>query len=294
MLEFCRLDLSYKEVYELYYEQCSQKSADISFINLWGWDKKYQTELSFADGLCWLRFKNNTEYVYGPPLGKWEDKDWKNIFSNNFSSKQKFIRIPELLCKSISQAYNNELITTSDRDNWEYLYKISDLISLQGEVYRNQRKLSNQFIKNNQYQISSISEQNISQIKMFQQKWLNQPEIISKLADFDYENEAINKILDNWNIFQDKIFGYYISIDNQIISYSIGEKQDQEQIIIHFEKALYDVRGAYPAINRLTLQNFSDYKYVNREQDLGLIGLRKAKEEYAPIGFVKKYDLILP
>ena len=106
------------------------------------------------------------------------------------------------------------------------------------------------------------------------------------------ENEAINKVLDSWLDLSNHIFGYILFVNDNIVGYTIGEKQDKENIIIHFEKALYDVRGAYPAINKLTLQNMLQYKIVNREQDLGIEGLRRAKEEYNPIGFIKKYQLV--
>ena len=107
------------------------------------------------------------------------------------------------------------------------------------------------------------------------------------------ENKAIDKVLAGWKIFQPQIFGILLKQDGKTVGYTIAEKQDADTLIIHFEKALYEVRGAYPALNRITLQNNAEYKIVNREQDLGLEGLRRAKMEYNPFGFIKKYNFTL-
>lgn len=290
-LNFKRLSLEDKEEYDKYYQTGTEKSSDTSFINLWAWDNKYQTEIAFAENLCWLRFRKDDDYIYGPPLGDYKSVDWQKTFAQYLPKQVMFKSVTEELAKALQKVFGKNLEITEDRDNWEYLYNIADLVSLSGEKYRNQRKLSNQFLQNNNYKLEPIEEKNIEKVKKFQQIWLKQNKENS--ISLEQENKAILEVLTNWTEFKDKIFGYALLVDDNIVGYTIGEKQDGEHIIIHFEKALYDVRGAYPALNKLTLENFTDYKYVNREQDLGLAGLRRAKEEYNPFGFVKKYQLFL-
>ena len=290
-LNFKRLSLEDKEEYDKYYQTGTEKSSDTSFINLWAWDNKYQTEIAFAENLCWLRFRKDDDYIYGPPLGNHKSVDWQKTFAQYLPKQVMFKSVTEELAKALQKVFGKNLEITEDRDNWEYLYNIADLVSLSGEKYRNQRKLSNQFLQNNNFKLEPIEEKNIEKVKKFQQIWLKQNKENS--IGLEQENKAILEVLTNWTEFKDKIFGYALLVDDNIVGYTIGEKQDGEHIIIHFEKALYDVRGAYPALNKLTLENFTDYKYVNREQDLGLAGLRRAKEEYNPFGFVKKYQLFL-
>ena len=290
-LNFKRLSLEDREEYNKYYLACMEKSSDTSFINLLAWDDKYQTEIAFAENLCWLRFRIADDYVYGPPLGDYEAVDWQKIFAQYLPKQVMFKSIQENLVQKLQKVFSKNLKIMEDRDNWEYLYNIADLIALSGEKYRNQRKLSNQFMQNNNFQLVPVDEKNIEKVKIFQQTWLKQNKENS--IGLEHENKAILKVLTNWTEFEGKIFGYALCVDDKIVGYTIGEKQDEEHIIIHFEKALYEVRGAYPALNKLTLENFDNYKYVNREQDLGLIGLRRAKEDYNPIGFVKKYQLFL-
>lgn len=294
MLDFHPLTLEDKEKYEKYYELCMEKSSDTTFVNLWAWSDKYQAKIAFDKDFCWIKIKDNGQYVYGPPLGIWQNKNWKKIFENYGLQKQKFSLIPEALFKQINLAYQNIFSDNTQRDNWEYLYQIADLITLEGEKYRNQRKLSNQFLQNNNYNLKEIHTKDIEKIKIFQEQWMLQPEVSERHLMLEHENTAVCKILNNWQYLEGKLFGYYLSVDEDIVAYTIGEVQDENHIVIHFEKALYTIRGSYPAINRLTLENFSNYQYVNREQDLGIVGLRRAKEEYNPVSFIKKYELILP
>ena len=83
-----------------------------------------------------------------------------------------------------------------------------------------------------------------------------------------------------------------ITVDNQIIALSVGERLNKDYALIHIEKADYNYRTAYSVINNLFLKNeFSDTLYVNREEDMGIEGLRKAKESYHPCNMIKKYNI---
>lgn len=106
------------------------------------------------------------------------------------------------------------------------------------------------------------------------------------------ENEAVNRMLNDWQRLPGHIFGGVLIIDNRIMAFALGERLDDDTIAVHFEKASYAYRGAYAAINRIMLENIgSNYRFVNREQDLGIEGLRKVKLEYNPVRFIKNTAL---
>lgn len=134
----------------------------------------------------------------------------------------------------------------------------------------------------------------IPDIKEFQRQWLNQPEVKKDKEHKTIlaENEAVNRMLDDWQHLPGHIFGGVLIIDNRIMAFALGERLDDDTIAVHFEKASYAYRGAYAAINRIMLENVgSNYRFVNREQDLGIEGLRKVKLEYNPVRFIKKYGV---
>ena len=103
----------------------------------------------------------------------------------------------------------------------------------------------------------------------------------------EQEQEAIYEALDNFQNLEFK--GAMICVDNKCVAYTFGEMLNQDTIVIHVEKAHMDYEGAYQAINNLFLKSsFKNAIYVNREQDLGILGLRRAKESYKPIRMIEK------
>lgn len=89
--------------------------------------------------------------------------------------------------------------------------------------------------------------------------------------------------------------GGCLRINGQIVAFTIGEPLAAypDTVVIHVEKAQYDIPGAYPAIASLYLQHHPEFRYVNREEDMGLEGLRQSKLSYRPLRFVQKYHAVL-
>jgi hypothetical protein len=84
--------------------------------------------------------------------------------------------------------------------------------------------------------------------------------------------------------------GGVLMVDDLIVAYTIAEKLDEDTVVVHYEKGCPDYKGVYQAINQMFLENLDgNFKWVNREQDLGEEGLRQAKLSYNPVGFLKKY-----
>ena len=105
------------------------------------------------------------------------------------------------------------------------------------------------------------------------------------------ENEAIRRVLENWDNMPG-MFGGVIEVDKRIVAYTVAERLDEKSLVIHFEKGHAEFKGIYQAINQLFLADAAgDFALVNREQDLDDPGLRKAKESYHPVGYLKKYEV---
>ena len=106
------------------------------------------------------------------------------------------------------------------------------------------------------------------------------------------ERLAVEKVFKNYpKLTETKVGGIYI--DNNLEAFTFGELLNPDTVVVHVEKANPEIRGLYTAINKLFLENeFPDVEFVNREEDLGLDGLRQAKLSYKPIKLVEKYTLI--
>ncbi len=164
------------------------------------------------------------------------------------------------------------------RNAADYIYSAEKLITLSGKKLHSKRNFLNRFLQNN-FSYENITPENIQEAKNF---------TLERVKD-EKEHTAMTLLFDNFAELS--LIGAIIRIEGEIIALSVGEWQNSETAIIHVEKANADIIGAYPAINNLFVKNeFSNAKYINREEDMGIEGLRKAKLSYYPDILLMKYS----
>ncbi|WP_262349148.1 phosphatidylglycerol lysyltransferase domain-containing protein [Helicobacter winghamensis] len=141
------------------------------------------------------------------------------------------------------------------------------------------------------FSYEALSAQNVNELINTYQAWFGK---ISDNASDGLRNEYVG-IIESLKEFENLDFqGGILRVDEKIIAFSFGEPLNKDTIVIHIEKADIEFQGAYQAINREFLANaWSNYKLVNREEDLGIEGLRKAKQSYQPLYLQEKFDAIL-
>lgn len=171
------------------------------------------------------------------------------------------------------------LISVSHERNMDnYIYLTENLINLSGKKYHSKKNHLNSFKKNYSYEYVSYDKSLRGEVMEFLGKWYfekNEKDMLLEEA-----NSIVNGI-DNYEELGLK--GGLIKVDGRVIAFTMGEQMTDEMAVIHFEKADTDYAGAYAAINNEFLKNeWSAVKYVNREEDMGLEGLRKSKLSYKP------------
>lgn len=293
MLHFTSLELDRQKDYINLYRQCIEKASDYSFANIWAWADKYRFEWAWDNDLVWLRYRYGPLYLYGAPIGNWRRDNWKELLTANLEPHFIMTRVPESLSLIIKEQFP-QIKLENQREHWEYIYNINDLIELTGQDYATKRKLANTFARKYPYQFRALEPEDIPAIKQFMQEWLEQqgqrPDV--NVDDLLLENQSLNRVLEAWPHLT-KLFSGSLWIEERLAAFTFGEKLDEQTVAIHFEKASLDYIGIYQAINRLTLASLpAGFSYVNREQDLGLSGLRKAKTEYRPVDFIRKNKLM--
>ena len=177
---------------------------------------------------------------------------------------------------------------TEDRDNWEYIYKTSDLINLSGKKFRQKKNHLNQFrMQYSNYEYLPITPDLFDECRKTAAEWVE----THHEEGIEDELVAINLLFDHWDELGLK--GGAIKLFGRVEAFSIGELINEKIALIHIEKANPDIRGLYQAINNEFIRHtFGDTEFVNREEDMGLPGLRQAKESYNPDHFAEKYDAV--
>ena len=177
-----------------------------------------------------------------------------------------------------------EFIELSDYS--DYIYESEKLISLSGKKLHAKRNFVNRFKKENpDWAYEKINHENMMGIREMTCKWLGTHEHNKTL---DEESRSVLSAIDHF--FELKLDGGLIRAGGQVVAFSMGDRLTHDTYLVHIEKAFSDVPGAYAIINQqFAEKNCSGYTYINREDDSGQEGLRKAKLSYRPAFMMKKY-----
>lgn len=174
-----------------------------------------------------------------------------------------------------------------DRDNFDYLYRRKDLAELAGRKFHKKRNLIKAFLNNYSYEGRPLLETHKDDVLEILETWrVNRDEP----GDYAAAKEALERVEEL------QLCGGIYYVENTPVAYSLGEELAcGKSFVIHFEKAVDEYKGLWQFINQAFASILPEqYETVNREQDLGNAGLRKAKLSYKPIGFVEKFKAVSP
>ncbi len=296
-LNFEEITLDRQEDYLTYFDSCLEVSSDYSFVNIWGWAEEYGLVWACSDNLVWIK-QTRPETVLWAPVGNREHADWETLLNSHFPEQTVFSRVPESLANILRERSGGRRPVIEDaRDHWDYLYSVDELVELKGNRFHKKKNLLSQFKKMYNYEYVPFHSDIVSMALDMQEDWCTWRDCESS-ESLSAENHSILKILNNWNNLL-RLEGGAIMAEGKMVAYTIAERLNDDTIVIHYEKGAPDFKGVYQAVNQMFLENimqrplFDTVTTVNREQDLGDEGLRKAKMSYNPNGFIKKYRVTM-
>lgn len=255
---------------------------EFTFGSVFVWQTGYETKICKYKDFFIARYGRQGNVAYCPPIGK---GDFKEAVEKILEDAKSIGVTPKIY--GVTQPYK-ELIekhfpcvfTFVEKDKYnDYIYEVEKMASLSGKKYHSKRNHITNFKKTYpDWTFEPISRDNINECIEMHTNWIKEREDDS---DYSFEFQAVLFAFENYEELG--FVGGLIRANGNVIAYTMGEKQSENCFVTHFEKAPMDVRGAFPIINQEFTKNcLKDYKYVNREEDLGLEGLRKAKRSYYP------------
>lgn len=262
------------------------------------WKDFYNTQYCLTDeAVLWLQ-NIGGETVALPPISSIENfkkafSTLQDYFTNKLSKKLKLYLVDEDAL-NILALNESKYEIIEDRDSFDYIYDGNNLRNLTGRKYSKKRNHINAFLRDyeDRFEYRPLSSDNTKEILEFTYRWAAE-----KVSDDPYnriENEkiGIENILESYSDLDTKIAGLYI--DGSMEAFTIGSYDPVLKVAaIHIEKANPEIRGLYPYINQQFLLNeFLDAIYINREDDMGIPSLRRAKESYYPTTLAKKYSIV--
>lgn len=283
-----------RELIESYYEKEQSMSCELSFANNLLWAPYYSIRYAVIRD-CLVFISHESIFSVSFPLGRgdvagviedlmayFEEKDKK--FKMHMVTPEQFARLEELFPDKFEIEYN--------RDSADYVYETERLKTLAGKKLHAKRNHINKFkLEHPDWSFEMIDDKNVRECIEMAEEWAAQNE-----AERDTEKYAeIAVTLKALKEYQElQLDGGLIRADGRVVAFSLGEPCNRETYVVHIEKAFADIQGAYPMINQQFATHVAEgYRYINREEDTGAEGLRKAKLSYFPDFLVEKGTVTL-
>jgi len=284
MLSFKQIELTDKPKIDACLEGNTFRACDFCFTNMFAWNAKFKTRYDVHHKTLFLRFEESDGQIYYMmPIGPFPLKESIQLMKEdaqacNIPFQMKGISLR--MWNIIQEEMPGEFEYFHDRNNDEYLYFSEKLISLSGKKLQSKRNHINRFKADNpnwEY-FPLTSKDELQECAKMLEEWENIKENEKSLR---YDHIATCLMLEHFDYLQLK--GGAIRVNGKIIAFTIGEKLTEDTFVIHVEKAFGEINGAYTIINQQFVQHeASEFKYINREEDMGIEPLRKAKLSYQP------------
>ena len=291
MIQFHSLDMENKAAYDRFLLATGPRGCEYNFANLYLWGR--QRAAFYGDSLVFFS-QFNRKSVYPFPLTRGDIKPALDAIIQDAKKRGIPCRLTGLLeadRQTLEALYPGQFRFHFDRDGFDYIYAIDDLAELKGRKYQRKRNHLNRFRQNYpDYTVEPITDENTAEVVQLLDTWYADRLLADPLADFQMEQSAIYKALRHRQALG--IEGLVLRHNGQLLAMTMGSHLTGDSFDVQFEKALDRADGAYPAIcwefARYLRAKYPHLRWLNREDDMGLEGLRKAKLAYCPDHMIEK------
>lgn len=294
MLEFRDITLEDKQRVESCTKSVNYHLCEHCFTDLFIWRGHYETKICFYKEFLLVKMKttDDKKTMYLAPVGNGDLADAIRMLEQDAKDNNiefAMCSIAEDMKPQIEALFPDRYEYNTDESGWDYIYLSEKLQTLSGKKLQSKRNLVNRFLANyeGRWSYEDISPANTHDAFNFHIKWCEQNGCMRDNS-FWGETCAIGAGLNHFEALNLK--GGILRLDGEVIAFTFGSQATDDMFVVQIEKADSNIAGAYQMINQqFVKKNCTHVKYVNREEDLGLEGLRKAKKSYYPEMMGVKY-----
>lgn len=294
-MQFFDIDIGAKDIINDFFHAQRIEASDMLFGNLYIWHFSRTIKYALIDDclVVWTKFPSESYPFIFYPLGRGNRKVAIGKMKEYFLDNQMPFSLRSLepyQSAELENLFPNSFEITTNRDRFDYLYNIDELITLSGRTLHKKKNHLNRFFKlYPNFSYERVDSANALEVLEAYKAWFEEGEKSDGLCN---EMLGIEASLRNFSALDMK--GAIIHIDGKIAAFSLAEQINDDSVVIHIEKGNTFYEGIFQAINQQFLKNdFAHLRFVNREEDLGIEGLRKAKMSYKPLRFIEKSNAIL-
>ena len=297
--QFKEITIEDREILNPYFDLVDYEACEYNFNTLYMWQHAYKTAYHIGDNFAVLVGEYEGEVFSILPLAKKEDLpkviDFVLDYFKEIEEKLYFRGITEEVVDYLKEQYGDRFEYVAERDIFDYVYDGEILRTLKGRKNSKKRNHINYFLSEyeGRFEYRLLGKADFDDCRQLLDDWtVNKEENNNIEEGVDDERLGIEKLFAHYDEVCDRLKIAGIYIDGKLEAFTMGELLNNNRALIHIEKANPEIRGLYPYINQQFLvHEFPDVEFVNREEDMGIEGLRKAKLSYHPCKFVEKYTV---
>lgn len=278
--------------------QADYRGCDYNFTNLFVWSRVYGQEIAQVNGFLVTHLCGRMGCSYMYPAGSGDLAAAIDILAREADERRQPLRLVCLTTRQMEELDRlmpGRFAYEADRDGFDYLYDIDRLADLTGKKLHAKRNHINRFMDNNpSWVYEEITPQTLPECLEMDKEWYRRSMVREGAAeerDLGDEGIALRTAMDHYHALG--LEGGLIRVYGEVVAFTMGDRLNSDTYDVHFEKAYGELQGAYAMINREFARwvraKHPNVRYLNREDDMGVEGLRKAKESYYPDRMVEKY-----
>jgi len=290
MIKFKDITLEDKEAITSITMNSERKNCDLSFSNLCSWRFMYDTKFAIVDGFLLFKFYMNNQLAYMMPVGEGDLKKILEAIIDDAASEEKsflMYGVCNNMKDEIEKLMPGKFDFSSNRDYVDYIYLRTDLAELKGKKFQPKRNHANKFYKTyTDYEYVPITADRISECLRLEEEWCKANDC-GQQNGLGNERKSLTYALNHFDELG--LTGGILYVNGKIAAFTFGMPINHETFGVHVEKADTQIEGAYNVINQEFAKHIPEqFVYLNREEDLGIEGLRKAKLSYQPTILLEK------
>jgi hypothetical protein len=288
--DFKPLTLQDKPLFDKHYKKFPPVHSDQLFTTMISWNEYAHYHYTLIKNHLIIMTSIDKQLQFRPLIGKENKEICYQLLKLAKNSESDYpLGVIDKEAKTYLKKNFPHLEFIPRRGYFDYVYLSFNLAKLKGEKFRKIRNRVNKFKKNSTYTTEVVSRENLGEIRKFLKRWC-----LWKDCDSDIllKNEKKAIIYSMKNFFELGLSGLVLRINEKIEAVSVFEEMDNQTVVIHYEKASPDFDGIYKAINQEVAELlYTRYKYINRESDMDIPGLRQAKMSYRPHHFIEIFEV---
>jgi len=306
MIDFKPITLADRALVERYVGASECRNCDMAFANMFCWRSLYDSAVAEVDGFLVIRFRIDGGHRLGymQPLGEGDFTSLLPLLAEDARRHGQRLRLMGLTpdgCERVRRSGFGEFAFSTPRDLSDYIYNAEELSTLPGRRYQSKRNHINRFTAEYDYRYEPLTEERFEECLLLEQRWRRQREAAAAAAtaepsalsagelstELSAEQQAMREAFEHFGELG--LRGGCLYVGERLVAFTYGSPINRDTFDCHVEKADTAYDGAFTMINRLFAEHLPEqYIYINREEDLGIEGLRRAKLSYHPAFLLDK------